>query len=281
MAGLKRGRRSGEGAKCSRQYENLLDHIRKKHKGARFTEGEVDGTGLVACTCGAVSSNARGLAHHRKRTMCEGLEKTKRTSTVVTSRSPQPAPNSDAVSDIDSFPSSHHSRVTHVSDTQPSRVLETPQEDGQHMAMLDWDADYEMSEDEAEGFDLPNRRSTNPTPANGRYPPIATEVYRGKTGHKQGNRHPTHLIPAPALTHLHVLVPTIPRAFSEQEDSPTRRPTISRQGCRPQDPKPPEQQFPFHPLVFSLGSMMNGSTTEVFGLLQKVMTWGIYNLVLK
>jgi hypothetical protein len=56
MVGLKRGRRSGGGecAKCSRQYEGLLDHIRKKHMGARFAEGEVDGTGLVACACGAL-----------------------------------------------------------------------------------------------------------------------------------------------------------------------------------------------------------------------------------
>src|SRR6478752_926265 len=114
MAGLKRGRRSGGGecAKCSQQYKDLLDHIRKKHKGARFTEGEVDGTGLVACACGAVSSNARGLPHHQNRTMCEGLEETRRMSAVVPSTSPQPVHNSDAVSDISSFPSSHLSRVT-------------------------------------------------------------------------------------------------------------------------------------------------------------------------
>jgi hypothetical protein len=162
MVGLKRGRRSGGGecAKCSRQYEDLLDHIRKKHMGTRFTEFEVDGTGLVACACGAVSSNARGLAHHQKRTMCVGLEETRRTSAVVPSTAPQPVPDSDAVSDIVIFSSSHHSRVTHVSDTQPSRVLDTPHEESQDTAMLDWDADYEMSRDEGEGFDLPNQRST-------------------------------------------------------------------------------------------------------------------------
>ena len=162
MAGLKRGRRSGGGecAKCSRQYDDLLEHIRKKHKGARFTEDEVDGTGLLACACGAVSSNARGLSHHQKRTMCVGLEETRRTSAVVPSTSPQPVPDSDAISDIVIFSSSHHSWVTHVSDTQPSRVLDTPHEESQDMAMLDWDADYEMSGDEEEGFDLPNQRST-------------------------------------------------------------------------------------------------------------------------
>jgi hypothetical protein len=61
---------------------------------------------------------------------------------VVPSTSPQPVPDSDTISDINSFPSSHRSRVTHVSDTQPSRVLDTPQEDSEDMAMLDWDADY-------------------------------------------------------------------------------------------------------------------------------------------
>jgi hypothetical protein len=33
--------------------------------------------------------------------------------------------------------------ATHVSDTQPSRVLDTPHEESHDMAMLDWDADYE------------------------------------------------------------------------------------------------------------------------------------------
>jgi hypothetical protein len=68
MVGLKRGRRSGGGecATCGGQYDDLLENIRKKHKGAWFTEDEVDGTGLLACACGAVSSNARGLSHHQK-----------------------------------------------------------------------------------------------------------------------------------------------------------------------------------------------------------------------
>ncbi|GFZ48412.1 hypothetical protein JCM24511_06160 [Saitozyma sp. JCM 24511] len=161
MAGLKRGRRSGGGecAKCCQQYEDLLDHIRKKHKGARFTEGEVEGTGLLACGCGAVSSNVRGLAHDQKRTMYKGFEETRRTGAVVPSTSPQPVHKSDAVSDISSFPSSHHSRVTPVSDTQPFRVLDMPQEDSEDMAVPDWDADYEMSGEEDEGFDPPNQRS--------------------------------------------------------------------------------------------------------------------------
>jgi hypothetical protein len=69
-------------------------------------------------------------------------------------------PYSDTVSNINSFPSNHHSRVIHLSDTQPSRVLDTPQEDSEDMAMLDWHADYEIGGDEEEGLDIPNGRST-------------------------------------------------------------------------------------------------------------------------
>jgi uncharacterized protein YceK len=158
MAGLKRGRRSGGGecAKCSRQYDDLLEHIRKKHKGARFTAGEVDGTGLLACACGVVSSNARGLSHHQKRTMCVGWEVSRRTSAVVPSTPSQPVPDSDHISDIVVFSSSHHSWATHVSDTQPSRVLDIPHEESQDTVMLDWDADHGMREDEEEEFGPPN-----------------------------------------------------------------------------------------------------------------------------
>ncbi|GFZ49921.1 hypothetical protein JCM24511_07324 [Saitozyma sp. JCM 24511] len=73
-----------------------------------------------------------------------------------------------------------------------------------------------------------------------------------------------------------------PPAFSEQDDNPTR--LVNKYLGMVADHKirhRPSNNLPFHPLVFSLGGMMNGSSTEVFGLLQKVMTWGIYNLVLK
>jgi hypothetical protein len=39
--------------------------------------------------------------------------------------------------------------------------------------------------------------------------------------------------------------------------------------------------LPFHPIVFSLGGMMNGSTTKVFASWKRVMTRGTYNLMLK
>jgi hypothetical protein len=43
----------------------------------------------------------------------------------------------------------------------------------------------------------------------------------------------------------------------------------------------PRSTLPFQPIVLSLGGMMNGSTTKVFASLKRVMTRGIYNLMLK
>jgi hypothetical protein len=39
--------------------------------------------------------------------------------------------------------------------------------------------------------------------------------------------------------------------------------------------------LPFHPIVFSLGGMMNDSTAEVFASWKRVMTRGTYNQMLK
>ncbi|RSH85341.1 hypothetical protein EHS25_004737 [Saitozyma podzolica] len=43
----------------------------------------------------------------------------------------------------------------------------------------------------------------------------------------------------------------------------------------------PTSNLPFHPIVFSLGGMMNGSTTKVFASWKRGMTGGTYNLMLK
>ncbi|RSH80170.1 hypothetical protein EHS25_007275 [Saitozyma podzolica] len=43
----------------------------------------------------------------------------------------------------------------------------------------------------------------------------------------------------------------------------------------------PTSSLPFHPIVLSLGGIMNGSTTEVFASWKQVMTRGTYNLMLK
>jgi hypothetical protein len=43
----------------------------------------------------------------------------------------------------------------------------------------------------------------------------------------------------------------------------------------------PSSTLPFHPIVFSLGGMMNASTTKVFASWKRVMTRGTYNLMLK
>jgi hypothetical protein len=113
----------------------------------------------------------------------------RRTSAVVPSRPPQPVPDSDAVSDIVIFSSSHHSWATHVSDTQPSRVPDTPHEESQDTAMLDWDADYEMGGDEGEGFDLPNRRS------------ITANTSRREVSHPRTLRSTTARLAQSSVTH--------------------------------------------------------------------------------
>ncbi|GFZ48416.1 hypothetical protein JCM24511_06164 [Saitozyma sp. JCM 24511] len=43
----------------------------------------------------------------------------------------------------------------------------------------------------------------------------------------------------------------------------------------------PTSNLPFHPIVFSVGGMMNGSSTKVFASWKRVMTRGTYNLMLK
>ncbi|GFZ49949.1 hypothetical protein JCM24511_07352 [Saitozyma sp. JCM 24511] len=43
----------------------------------------------------------------------------------------------------------------------------------------------------------------------------------------------------------------------------------------------PTSNLPFHPIIFSLGGMMNGSTTKVFASWKRVMTRGTHNLMLK
>ena len=155
--------------------------------------------------------------------MCVGWEESRRTSAVVPrrtsavvpSRPPQPVPDSDAVSDIVIFSSSHHSWATHVSDTQPSRVLDTPHEDSQdNMATLDWDAGYEMHGDEGEGFDLPNRRSTT------------TDTSQREVSHPRMLRNTTARLARSSVTHT---PPTssLPRpspTYAPDPHNPPRRP---------------------------------------------------------
>jgi hypothetical protein len=43
----------------------------------------------------------------------------------------------------------------------------------------------------------------------------------------------------------------------------------------------PISNLPFHPIVLSLGGMMNGSTTKVFASWKQVMTRRTHNLMLK
>ncbi|RSH85392.1 hypothetical protein EHS25_004788 [Saitozyma podzolica] len=180
--------------------------------------------------------------------MCVGLEETRRTSAVVPSTSPEPGPDLDAISDIDSFPSSHHSRVTPVSDTQPSRVLDTPHEESRDMATVDWDADYEMSGDEEAALDLPNLRSTT-----------------------------THTSQREVSLPWQLRSTAARRATSSATDTPPSsappRPSPSYMSSSPQStPPPPTTPPPDSPLdrFLSLGDLptvhkpMSGSTARVF-----------------
>jgi hypothetical protein len=69
---------------------------------------------------------------------------------------------------------------------------------------------------------------------------------------------------------------------AEQDNNPSRR--LNKYLDSVADHKTrhrPSSNLPFHPIVFSLGGMMNGSTTKVFASLKQVMTRGTYNLMLK
>jgi hypothetical protein len=145
---------------------------------------------------------------------------------VVPGTSPQPVPDLDAVPDFDSFPSSYHSRVTHVSDTQPSRVLDTPTEDSEDMAKLDWDADYEMSGDDEEGFDLPNWHSATADTSQREvsHPRMLRSTTARRTRCSVTHTPPTSSPPRPSPTYVWVSQQSTPPAPSiPPPDSPFDR----------------------------------------------------------
>ncbi|GFZ49940.1 hypothetical protein JCM24511_07343 [Saitozyma sp. JCM 24511] len=161
--------------------------------------------------------------------MCVGWEETRRTSAVVPSTSPQPipdpqpVPDSDALSDIVIFSSSHHSWATHVSDTQPSRVLDTPHEESQDTATLDWDADYEMNGDEG-GFGPPNRRSTT------------TDTSQREVSHPRTQRSTTARLARSSVTHT-------PPTSSLPRPSPTYVSILQQSTPPPPSIPPPDSPF--------------------------------------
>ena len=55
---------------CHRQYKDILDHLRSRHPGTRFTPQQIDGTGLLLCPCGAVALNDLGIRQHRAKSKC-------------------------------------------------------------------------------------------------------------------------------------------------------------------------------------------------------------------
>jgi hypothetical protein len=73
-----------------------------------------------------------------------------------------------------------------------------------------------------------------------------------------------------------------PTSLSDQDGNPSR--LVNKYLDSVADHKVrhrPTSNLPFHPIVFSLGGMMNGSTTKVFASWKRVMTRGTYNLMLK
>ncbi|GFZ48415.1 hypothetical protein JCM24511_06163 [Saitozyma sp. JCM 24511] len=147
--------------------------------------------------------------------MCVGLEETRRTEAVVPSTPSQPVSDADAISDIVIFSSSHHSWTTHVSDTQPSRVLETPHEESQDTPMLDWNADYEMGGDE-EGFGPPNRRSTaaDTSQREVSHPRMLRTTIARLTRSSATHTLPTSSLPRPSPTYVSVSQHSTPPAPS-------------------------------------------------------------------
>ena len=60
----------GECAKCNKFYNDLLEHITKRHQYDRFHQDEVADAGLVVCVCGRVVRNLAGLMKHQSRYGC-------------------------------------------------------------------------------------------------------------------------------------------------------------------------------------------------------------------
>ncbi len=65
-----KGRRRSDGGVCgvcSRQFVDLLDHVRKKHALTVFGPKSRPGGNLVHCQCGRACANEAGLGKHRYR----------------------------------------------------------------------------------------------------------------------------------------------------------------------------------------------------------------------
>jgi len=73
-----RNTKSGPGTctKCSKHLMDLLDHINKRHKDDRFRQEELTDSGLMACFCGKVVLNNRGLLNHQVRSSCQASQAT-------------------------------------------------------------------------------------------------------------------------------------------------------------------------------------------------------------
>ncbi|WWD01963.1 hypothetical protein V865_000001 [Kwoniella europaea PYCC6329] len=121
-------RHSGRCNPCGKQYADLIDHFKKKHKGDRFTKKDISDTEVVVCICGRLVLNANGLNKHRLRFNCPAYSPSYR-STQSLSRSLTPAPSissllQNAASGFGSALSSAPSASGHV--PARSSVLSSP-----------------------------------------------------------------------------------------------------------------------------------------------------------
>ena len=88
---------------CKFHYNNLLDHITKRHADERFTQDDVSHAGLVACQCGRVLLNRSGIGQHQLRYGCLrrdeerearlGAEERQKAATVLSRLSTAPSSN--------------------------------------------------------------------------------------------------------------------------------------------------------------------------------------------
>jgi hypothetical protein len=128
-----RGNKSGPGTctKCSKYFTDLLDHINKRHKDTTYTQEDLSSTDLLACLCGKVVLNDRGLQHHQVRFGCTArditLRRRSQSQSLLNHRSASTASSSLSPVPSNYSQRSHPYRSTHRQSTSPlSSLPSTP-----------------------------------------------------------------------------------------------------------------------------------------------------------
>ncbi|RZK37350.1 MAG: hypothetical protein EOO61_09110 [Hymenobacter sp.] len=110
-----RNTKSGPGiyTKCFKYHAALLDRINKRRRNDRFQQEELTDSGLIACSCGEVVLNDRGLLNHQVRFGCQASQAGQHTSSRPQSHPPtqlNPRSISTASSPLSPAPSIYSSR---------------------------------------------------------------------------------------------------------------------------------------------------------------------------